>query len=102
MPPPALSSPFLNGEMNRVSSLVFFFVNLNILNLQFFLKKNLGFLAKTASMHTRLMAGGHRTCFETSASCANLGSGHILPPLRGGVYGERWGWAAAGVTAGPT
>ena len=59
-------------------------------------------LAKTASMHTRLRAGGRRTCFETSASCANLGSGHILPPLRGGVYGERWGWAAADVTAGPT
>ena len=33
---------------------------------------------------------------------ANLGSGHILPPRRGGSYGERWGWAAAGVTAGPT
>ena len=34
--------------------------------------------------------------------CANLGSGHILPPLWDGVYGERWGWAAADVTAGPT
>ena len=33
---------------------------------------------------------------------ANLGPGHILPPLRDGVYGERWGWAAADVTAGPT
>ena len=33
---------------------------------------------------------------------ANLGSGHILPPLWDGVYGERRGWAAADVTAGPT
>ena len=61
----------------------------------------MGALPKSASMHTRLKAGGHRICFEKRARRANLGSGHILPPSRGGVYGERWGWAAADVTAGP-
>ena len=42
-------------------------------------------LAKAASMHTQLKAGGRRICFEARARCANPGSGHILSPLRDGV-----------------
>ena len=50
-----------------------------------------GGLAVTASdLHTEgagfesicVHLNGHRTCFETSASCANLGSGHILPAAK--------------------
>ena len=68
----------------------------------FFPRKKLSNLATTAIIHTQLKAGGHRICFEARARCANLGSGHILSPLWDGVYGERWGWAAADVAAGPT
>ena len=82
-----------NGEFRK-----FIFVEIIL----FSLKKKLRNLAKTASIHTQLKVAGRRVYVEARGRRANLGFGHILPPLRDGVYGERWGWAAADVTAGPT
>ena len=82
----------INGEFRK-----FIFVEIIL-----FLKKKLRNLAKAASMYTQLKVEGRRVCVEARGRRANLGFGHILPPLRDGVYGERWGWAAADVTAGPT